>query len=89
MRDYHNLYVQFDTLLLAYCFENFQDTCLKNYRLGPCYFVSTPGLALEACLKKTGVQIELLRDIDIILMNEEGIRKRITQAIRRYASAKQ
>ena len=89
MRDYHNLYVQFDTLLLADCFENVRDTCLKNYRLRPCYFVSTPGLALEACLKKIGVQIELLRDIDIILMNEEGIRKRITQAIRRYASAKQ
>ena len=51
--------------------------CLKQYQLNPCYFVAMPGLSLEAGLKKTGVQIELLTDIDMILMNEEGIRGRI------------
>ena len=87
IRDYQNLYFQLDTLLLADCFENVRDTCLKNYQLDPCYFVSTPGLALEACLKQTGVEIELMRDINMILLNEEGIRGGITQAIRKYASA--
>ena len=87
IRDYQNLYFQLDTLLLADCFENFRDTCLKNYQLDPCYFVSTPGLVLEACLKQTGVEIELMRDINMILLNEEGIRGGITQAIRKYASA--
>ena len=87
MRDYHNLYVQVDSLLLADCFEKFRNMCLKHYDFDPCYFASTPALALEACLKKTGVEIELLTDIDKILMNEEGIRGGITQAIRKYASA--
>ena len=87
MRDQQNLDVQLDTLLLADCFEKFRDTCLKNYRLDPCYFVSTPGLALEACLKKTGVEIELIKDINMILMNEEGTRGGITQAIRKYGYA--
>ena len=87
MGDYHDLYVQLDTLLLADCFENFRTICLKEYKLDPCYFVSTPGFAFEACLKKTGVKIELLRDIDMILMVEKGIRGGITQAIHRYASA--
>ena len=75
--DYHNLYVQLDTLLLADCFENLRNMCLKQYQLNPCYFVAMPGLSLEAGLKKTGVQIELLTDIDMILMNEERIRGRI------------
>ena len=87
MRDQQNLYVQLDTLLLADCFENFRDTCLKNYRLDPSYLVATPGLALEARLKKTGIEIELIRDINMILMNEEGIRGGITQAIRKYGYA--
>ena len=57
MGDYHDLYVGLDTLLLVDCFENFRDMCLQNYGLDPCYFVSTPGLALEACLKFTQAEI--------------------------------
>ena len=87
MGDYYHLYVQLDTLLLADYFENFRTLCLKEYELDPCYFVSTPGFAFESCLKKTGVKIESLRDIDMILMIEKGIRGGITQAIHRYASA--
>ena len=87
MGDYHDLYVKSDTSLLAHCFENFRDTCLEKYKLDPCYFVSTPGLVYEACLKFTGIQIEILTDIDMHLMNEEGIGGGITQAIKKYASA--
>ena len=46
-----------------------------------------PGLAIEACLKMTGVKIELLTDIDMILMFEKGLRRGISQAIHRYAKA--
>ena len=48
--DYHNLYVQSDTLLISDVFEEFGKTCIKEYELDPCYFVSSPGLAWEACL---------------------------------------
>ena len=58
--DYHDLYVQSDTLLLADVFENFRNMCLDIYGLDPVYFVSAPGLAWQACLKKTGVELELL-----------------------------
>ena len=51
--DYHDLYVKSDTLLLADVFENFRDMCLKEYELDPAHFVSLPGLAWQACLKKT------------------------------------
>ena len=49
--DYHDLYVQSDTLL-ADVFENFRDMCLKEYELDPAHFLSLPGLAWQACLKK-------------------------------------
>ena len=51
--EYHNLYAQTDALLLAGVFENFRSKCLEIYELGPVYFVSAPGLAWQACLKKT------------------------------------
>ena len=50
--DYHDLYVQNDTLLLPDVFENFRDMCLKEYELDPAHFLSLPRLAWQACLKK-------------------------------------
>ena len=43
--DYHDLYVQSGTLLLADVFKNFRDMCLKEYELDPAHFLSLPGLA--------------------------------------------
>ena len=51
MGDYHDLYLQSDTLLLVDVFENFRNMCLKVYELDPAHFLSAPGLAWEACLK--------------------------------------
>ena len=85
--EYHDLYAQSDTLLLADVFENFRNMCLEIYELDPVYFVSAPGLAWQACLKKTEVKLELLTDYDMILMIEKGIRGGICQATHRYAKA--
>ena len=85
--EYHDLYVQSDTLLLADIFENFRNMCLNIYELDPVYFVSAPGLAWQACLKKTKVELELLTDIDMVLMIEKGIRSGICQATHSYAKA--
>ena len=58
--EYHDLYVQTDTLLLEDIFENFRNMCLNIYELDPVYLVSALGLAWQASLKKTGVKLELL-----------------------------
>ena len=50
--EYHDLYVQSDTLLLGDVFEKFRDTCFEIYGLDPSHFLSSPGLAWKACLKK-------------------------------------
>ena len=83
--EYHDLYVQSDTLLLADVFENFRDKCIEIYELDPAHFLSAPGLAWQACLKKTKVNLELLTNIDMLLMVEKGIRVGICQAIHRHA----
>ena len=85
--DYHDLYVRSDILLLADIFENFRQSCLENYELDPAHFVSLPGLAWQACLKNTNVELELLKDYDMLLMIEEGIRGGICLAVNRYAHA--
>ena len=85
--EYHDLYVQSDTLLLADVFENFRKTCLKVYELGPAHFLSLPGLAWQPCLKKTNVKLELLTDYDMLLMVEEGIRGGICHSIHRHPKA--
>ena len=79
--DYHDLYLQSDTLLLADVFENFRDMCINVYELDPAHFVSLPGLAWQVCLKKTNIELLML------LMVEEGIRGGICHSIQRYAKA--
>ena len=85
--EYHDLYVQSDTLLLADVFEKFRNMCIKVYELDPAHFLSLPGLAWQACLKETSVKLQLLTDYDMLLMVEEGIRGGICLSIHRYAKA--
>ena len=81
------MYVQSDTLLFADVFENFINKCIEIYELDSAHFLSAPGLAWQAYLKKTNVKFELLTDIDMLLMVERGIRGWICHAIDRYAKA--
>ena len=74
-----------DTLLLADIFENFRNMCVKVFELDPAHFLSLPGLASQASLKKTNVKLELLTGYDMLLMVEEGIRGGICHSIHRYA----
>ena len=84
--DYHDLYLRTDVVLLENVFEAFRDTCLKHYKLDPAHFYTSPGLAWHACLKCTGIKLELLTNPDMLLMFERGIRGGITQAVRKYAA---
>ena len=81
------MYVQTDTLLLVDLFEKFRDTCIEIYGLDPSHFLSAPGLAWQACLKITNVNLELLTDVDMLLMIEAGIRGGMCQSVHRYAKA--
>ena len=81
------MYVQLDTALLVDVLESFRDKCLEIYKLHPAYFLTAPGLAWWACLKKTEVELELLTDNNMLMMFEKGIRGGMCQATYRYAKA--
>ena len=63
--EYHDLYLQTDVILLSNIFDTFRSTCLWHYGLDPANFNSVPGLAWQACLKKTGINLELFTDPDV------------------------
>ena len=85
--EYHDLYLKTDVLLLCDVFEKFIDTCLNYYRLDPCHYFSLPGLGWDAMLKMTGVELELIDDIDMHLFIEKGMRGGISYIAKRYIKA--
>ena len=87
MRDYHNLYQKTDVLLLADVFEEFRNVCQKHYELDPAWYYTAPGLAWDACLKLSRVELELFHDQDMLLMVEEGIRGGVSMISTRYGKA--
>ena len=87
LEDYHNLYNQVDVLLLTDVFENFRDICIKNYKLYPFHYYTAPGLAWDAALKVTEVELELLSDMDMLIMVEKGIRGGVSMISNRYGKS--
>ena len=85
--DYNDLYVQSNTLLLVDIFKNFRNILLEIYELDAVYFLFASGLACEASVKKNEVKLNLLTDIDMLLMVEKGIKRRIFHSIYRYAKS--
>ena len=56
IRDYHDLSSSSDTLLLADVFEKLRNKYIELHKLDPTSDLSAPGLAWQACLKKTEIR---------------------------------
>ena len=87
MGDYHDIYLNTDVLLLADAFEKFTNTCLYYYGLDLCHYFSSPGLSWDAMLKTTGIELELISDIDMHLFIENGMRGGISYIAKRNSKA--
>ena len=85
--DYHDIYLKSDVLLLADVFESFRRTSLRYYGLDPANYFTAPGMAWDALLKLTGVQLELLTDIDMYQFVESAVRGGICMITKRFAQA--
>ena len=81
--DYHDLYLKTDALLLTDMFEKFIKTYLDYYGLDPCHYFSSPGLSWDPMLKMTGVELELINDIDMDLFIAKGMRGGISYIAKR------
>lgn len=87
LKEYCDLYLKGDVLILADVFENFRNICREKYKLDPCWYYTLPGLAFDAALLMTGVKLELLTDYDMHMMVERGIRGGVAQCCKRKADA--
>jgi hypothetical protein len=65
MLDYTLLYVRLDVILLCEVFMEFREIMHKKLGLDPCRFKTLPSFAYQCMLKKTGVCIEAVHDIDV------------------------
>ena len=87
MGDYHDLYLKSDVALLADVYESHRELCLETYGLDPAHYITSPGLSWDALLKHTGVELELLTDVDKHLFIEKGMRGGISRVSRRQTTA--
>ena len=85
--DYHHLYLQTDVLLLADAFQKFIGACLDYYGLDPGHCSSSPGLSWDAVLKMTGMELDLISDIDMHLFIEKEMRGGISHISKRFSKA--
>ena len=82
-----DVYLQLDVLLLVDFFETFRRTCLGFYSLDPLHYYTTPGLAWDAALRMSRVELELITDENIYNLIENSIRGGISMISTRYARA--
>ena len=87
IKDYHDLYLKTDVILLADCFESFRKTCFRNYKLDPAHYLTAPGLSFDAMLKKTNITIELFEQEDMLEFVESGMKGGISVISSRYGKA--
>merc|ERR1712055_1137868 len=69
----HDLYMGSDVNLLADVFESFREFNLKHYKLTPVHFYTAPSLSWSACLKYTGVKLELPTCPDMSMFFDRGL----------------
>ncbi|RLU18819.1 hypothetical protein DMN91_009176 [Ooceraea biroi] len=84
---YSDLYLKTDVLLLADVFQNFRETCIRSYGLDPAHYYTLPGYTWDAMLLHTGIEFELLTDVDMVLFVERGVRGGLSQCSHIYARA--
>ena len=87
MKDYHDLYLKCDVLLLADVFEKFRNNSLKNYGLYPSHYLSAPSLSWDAMVKMTKIELQFIPDPDMDIFFEKGIRGGISYISNRYNKA--
>ena len=87
MKDYHDIYLKSDVLLLSDVFEAFRSTSLNIYKLDPVHFYTLPSLSWDALLKSTKIKLDQIADPEVYLFLENSIRGGVSMISKRYARA--
>ena len=66
MKDYHDLYLKCDILLLADVFEKLRNNSFKDNGFSPSHYLNTPRLSWNAMLKMTKLNLNLFQILTYI-----------------------
>jgi hypothetical protein len=87
LKEYTQLYLKTDVLILADVFQNFRDICYRRYGLEPLWYITLAGLSWSCMLKMTGAEIELLTDDSMLALFQGNIRGGLSQVCKKVATA--
>ena len=87
IKDYQDLYLKCDVLLLIDVFKKFRNDSLKNYGFCPSHYLSAPRLSWDAMLKMTKIELELNPYPDMFIFFEKGVRSGISYSSNKYSKA--
>ena len=71
IKDYHDLYLQFDVLLLTDMFEKFRNNSIKNYGFCPNHYLSAQDSCWDPIIKMKKVVIKLIKDFNTNMFFEK------------------
>ena len=74
MKDYYNLHLKFDVLLLVDVFEKLRNNSLKNYGLFPSHYLSAAALSWDAMFNMTKMELELILDSEMYIFFAKDVR---------------
>ncbi len=80
-KDLTKLYLKTDVLLLADVFENFIKISMNEFKINPLYCVSLPGYTWHCGLKHTGIELDYIKDPDMMFCIENNIRGGISSVM--------
>ena len=72
MKNYHDLHLKSDTLLLADVFEKYINNSLKNYGFCPSHYLKAQTLSWDAMVNMTKVELERIPDPDMYIFFGKG-----------------
>ena len=73
--------------MLCDIFEKFIGVCLEDYGLDPCHYFSSPGPSWDAMLKMAGIQLEKIKNVNVHLFLEKGMRGGVSYISKRYSES--
>lgn len=86
--DYISIYVASDCTLLADVYESYRDLAIEQLELDPVYHFSAPHYSWQAMLRKTGVELDLITNVDQLnMVTGSSLRGGICSAVLRYSKA--
>ena len=87
IRDYLELYLVLDTMLLAGLVEAYRSTTESHFKLDPLHYVSSASLSMDAMLRVTRIKLQKLPSTDMYLFVSQSIRGGLCGTATRHAQS--